>query len=56
MKEFDFFCSIPIIGDKEHRIEKILRFLCINGEDFIGDTMILSIFYYYYHLLYTRAW
>ena len=54
MKEFDFFWSIPIIGDEESKMEKILRFLCINGEDFIGDTMILSIFYYYYHLLYTR--
>mgnify|MGYP001693850046 CR=1 FL=1 len=54
MKEFAFFCSIPIIGDKEYRMEKILRFLWVNGEDFTGDTMILSIFYYRYHLLYTR--
>jgi len=29
--------------------------IAADGENFIGDTMILSIFYYYYHLLYTRA-
>jgi len=55
MKEFDFFWSIPIIGDEESKTEKLLRFLWVNGEDFIGDTMILSIFYYSYYLLYTRA-
>ena len=53
MKEFDFFSSIPIIGDKEYRTEKILRYFGIIWRgfywrlyDFIYFLLLLSPFVY----------